>query len=1010
MIRRTAVDERLARPPRAAAWTTAVVVVFGAAVLSPSFAHGLRDGAPVESSSPGSRATANEGGAAIGSGPRVAQAPPSSGGLRERDGMTVRDSLRTRPIGGGNPQPYPPSGMKFNPDFIKSLLPPPTIAPPAPPPSEPPSDDPPVDEGTTTPDEDPPDTVDTPESGGEGQDTVGTDTPPAVSPPIEAIADAVPELTPAEIAAISGLAGGAALLGSLTMLGIGGVRREEVVATIRDLLAGRIPEDPFEAWKRKWEGLGWTYSERNGVATFDPAEGARNEAGEAWSEREKRFLPVDPRGSTHVFLDPVDGATNERGEVWSENDRAYVQRDYHDQERRRRDDLDRGRAAEIERAERASREEAEARSREDARLAEEIARGRAAREALHAAEVERRARIGARLKTLLIENGGSGEEADRLVREGGDADLEARFARALRERMEATAADAAHWERWAKIHGAGELGAKAIVAGAKTGLLVVAGPAGYVPAVIGSGVVRSAEEGARAWVASGGGRAALGTALVSGFGAGAKDGAVGWFTGLARTGALTRVLLPGAADATETWVRTGDLASAAKTFALSGVAGGIGAKLDRTGGTLVREVGQLATGTAAGGVGAWMNGGKFSEGAVDGLVDAVGGRVGQHIGSHTTPMTRAEIAMDLEHKAKLVDARERVDALKTAIAGGDEAKVKRALHDVLDHREAKQLMGGDGVDAGLKKTYAELTREHRTTPIFEGTAEALNAHKVPGTDEARFVVRGADGSERPVRASDFASGSGSAHADKPGMDLDLYARETIIDRAKGDGGRPANRADVEAAVKRSCEKLGVDPHQQEVNLTGSKGPEDWTMRPGETPAEFTARVRAEGRVSGAEGQGITEVGSHKLVEADRLHGAGAGSSAVAEQARGVMKDHGRLIDALIAGDGSARVPEVFTRRDATTGETPLSILKQIGEGRMPPGTGNAKFRELTGMDIREATPKIASWAEPLGKWGGAMPTAAVPTTPNLVGHGAASNLQQTVGAVVAETLEKRDGG
>lgn len=581
-----------------------------------------------------------------------------------------------------------------------------------------------------------------------------------------------------------------------------------------------------------------------------------------------------------------------------------------------------------------------------------------------------------------------------------------RYGRALRARMERTAQDAAYWERWAKIHDAGELASKAILAGAKTTMLVVTGPAGYIPAAMGAGVLRSAEEGAQAWVKSKGSKAALGTALVSGFAGGVKDGVVGWFTGLPRTGAAVKLLLPGAADALETLVRTHDVGAAAKTFALSTAAGAVGSRLDGMGNAIARETAHVAAGTVAGGVGSWMNGGKFSDGAVDGLVNSVGGRTGQHLGATNIPMTREEIRMDLEHRAKLADARERVDALKEAIAGGDQSKIKQALKDVHDHREAKQLMGGDTVDPNFKKTYADLTREHRTQPVFDGTAEALNAHKLPGSDQPRFVVRNADGSERPVTGADFASGSGSAHADKPGMDLDMYPKSTIIDRSKGDG-RPASRADIEKAMNAGCEKLGIDPRKQEVNLTGNKGVEDWTMRPGETPSEFLARVKTEGRVSAREGQGITEVGAHKIVEARSLHGEGAGSSAVAEQARGVMKDQARLIDHLMKGDNAARVPEVFRRQDAITGETPLSILKQVGEGTMPPGTGNAKFRRLTGMGIAEATPKIASWGEGLGKWGGQMPTAAPQGLGNLVGPGGDANLQQTVATVIGETLEKK---
>jgi hypothetical protein len=144
-----------------------------------------------------------------------------------------------------------------------------------------------------------------------------------VEPPQDAVADL--PFTPTELATAAGLAGGAALVGSLLLLGVSGVRRDEVIESIRDLLRGRLPDDPYEAWKKKYEALGWRYSEKNGVATFDPVEGARNEAGEIYSGAKGGFVkadgdlaPVMPTSS------PKDGDVNARGEVWSSFSGGYV--------------------------------------------------------------------------------------------------------------------------------------------------------------------------------------------------------------------------------------------------------------------------------------------------------------------------------------------------------------------------------------------------------------------------------------------------------------------------------------------------------------------------------------------------------------------------------------------------------------------------------------------------------------------------------------------------------------
>ncbi len=140
------------------------------------------------------------------------------------------------------------------------------------------------------------------------------------------------DLTPAEIATAAGLAGGTALLGSLLMLGASGVRREEAIAAIRDLLRGHLPEDPYEAWKRRYEGLGWKYIEKDGVATFDPVDGARNEGGEIYSAERGGF--VRPEAETPLVPQPPrDGDVNERGEVWSDYSHGFVGRNTYEQDK-----------------------------------------------------------------------------------------------------------------------------------------------------------------------------------------------------------------------------------------------------------------------------------------------------------------------------------------------------------------------------------------------------------------------------------------------------------------------------------------------------------------------------------------------------------------------------------------------------------------------------------------------------------------------------------------------------
>ncbi len=128
------------------------------------------------------------------------------------------------------------------------------------------------------------------------------------------------------------ITGSLAALASLLMLQTAGVSRRDAFDAGRDLLRGRVPEDPYQAWKRKYEALGWKYSEKGGVATFDPVDGARNEGGEIYSAERGGF--VRTASDTPVAPPPLprDGDVNARGEVWSSFSGGYVERKTYEQD------------------------------------------------------------------------------------------------------------------------------------------------------------------------------------------------------------------------------------------------------------------------------------------------------------------------------------------------------------------------------------------------------------------------------------------------------------------------------------------------------------------------------------------------------------------------------------------------------------------------------------------------------------------------------------------------------
>ncbi|MDO9295246.1 hypothetical protein, partial [Bradyrhizobium sp.] len=129
------------------------------------------------------------------------------------------------------------------------------------------------------------------------------------------------------------ITGSLAALASLLMLRTAGVSRRDAFDAGSGLLRGHVPEDPFDAWKRKYEALGWKYSEKGGVATFDPVDGARNEGGEIYSAERGGFVrPVSETPPAPPPL-PRDGDVNARGEVWSDYSHGFVGRNTYEQDK-----------------------------------------------------------------------------------------------------------------------------------------------------------------------------------------------------------------------------------------------------------------------------------------------------------------------------------------------------------------------------------------------------------------------------------------------------------------------------------------------------------------------------------------------------------------------------------------------------------------------------------------------------------------------------------------------------
>ena len=679
-----------------------------------------------------------------------------------------------------------------------------------------------------------------------------------------------------------------------------------------------------------------------------------------------------------------------------------MQRAYWDQERARRADLEARRAGEIAEAERLSQVESDAYSQETARLAKQIAADRAAREAAQAADAAQRDKIAAKLRDVYAKQGGDAAEIERLKAANDTDGLKQLYADHLKRLMDASSAEAAAQKHWADVMAAGEYASKLTVSAAKTGLMVVGGPAPWVATVAGVGAISSAEEGTRAWVTGQKPIKVIG-GFVSGFLSGAKDGAVGRYINMPGVPPLTKVLLPAGADAGEAFLRSGgDVKAAVATGLLSAVAGGAGQGLGKIGRAGVREGAQILMGGVMGGIGRATTDGNVKEGFIDGLIGSVGGSLGGRgaklaegyagprgvLANDKVPMTRSDIQMDIEATANSAKGKSLVDNLKRTVTHGTPEEQKAAVQQVLENRDAKLLLKSNTIDKGTKAAFSSLTEEHRTKPLFEGAAAHLNDQKVTGTKGEttnRFVVRELDltkpsgYSERPVRASDFKSGSGSTGA-APGMDLDMYAGKKIYDNKTG---RVATPEHLEKAVSETCKNLGISRKGQEINVIHDTHVEAFTKRPGETPKDFLARVRT-GQISGSEGRSVSEVTGVKLADAGILHEGRTGAGTVSENCRTVIKDYDRITSHLLKNTEGARLPPVFTQSNNPTGQTPLDIMRAVANGDMTSGTGNARFRLATGgMSLSDGANKLAQMPEFIAKAGATGQSAGPVSLPGM---------------------------
>jgi len=347
--------------------------------------------------------------------------------------------------------------------------------------------------------------------------------------------------------------------------------------------------------------------------------------------------------------------------------------------------------------------------------------------------------------------------------------------------------------------------------------------------------------------------------------------------------------------------------------------------------------------------------GKMTAAATEALIASVGAQPVLK-SAPATVLSLDDLVMDQEYTRKLNEAKGLVDDLQRAIDAGDDVAQKAATMRILDNREARLLMRDGPFDEALKTSYGQLAKTHRTDPIRAGTAEMLN--------RSDFVVI-VNGVERPVTADDFKIGSKDPN--KPGMDLDFY-KDPDVKIINKSTGNLVEREDIERAMQTTAADQGIDYHKQEINVTGMGSKEDLPLRPGETPADMMERIKNDKDLTPKEREKILEVIQHKLDEANLRYADDTLSSSLQHRAYVLRKEKSRFFDPMIVDRPGPDMPEIYLRKDPRTGETAWEVIEKLADGKIPPGTANARFREITGgIEIDEAINQIDDWGKVMAK-------------------------------------------
>lgn len=304
--------------------------------------------------------------------------------------------------------------------------------------------------------------------------------------------------------------------------------------------------------------------------------------------------------------------------------------------------------------------------------------------------------------------------------------------------------------------------------------------------------------------------------------------------------------------------------------------------------------------------------------------------------------TSNDIHLDMDYHQNKLEASRRVTLFENSVKSGDSKAIRNATIEILEDRGSKLAMKSNGVSNDLKKVFADATYEHRTKPVFEGTAKVLN-------DQNKYFVL-ENGVKRPVKMEDLTTGSGTS-GKAPGVDFDMYAQKDIIDSTTGKSIKPD---DLTKVVNKVTRDLGINPKATETNVMHKYHEEAYPIGPDQSPKELLENASNWNKNEGSMGKNISD---GKAADADIIHGSNSANS-ISEKCRGAMKDYERITTHMAKTNSKVKIPELFTKIDSKSNKSVLNILDDVGKGKLAPGTGNFQIRKITGGKTIEEVSKI----------------------------------------------------